>query len=207
METRLKTIWKRTNILLLLLFLLPACEKEQKRMDDYLVEFATVVHENSNRRFRLDNGRLLVPENGNNYAGEEGQRVVINYTPLDGDVIKVNAVSNIFTGAVRTDGFSERYPNDPVKIRSVWVGGDYLNLVMEVEYHNAPHSIALFRNPAATTVDLHFSHSSNNDSPGYPTMLYASFLLADLKEQATPVPFRLFINTYAGMRIIDLRLL
>jgi hypothetical protein len=195
-------------ILLLLFFLLSACEKDQKRMDDYVVEFATVIKENSNYRFRLDNGRLLIPENGKNYAGEEGQRVVINYTPLEGDAIKINSVSDIFTGDIRTDGFSERYSDDPVKIRSVWVGGDYLNLVMEVEYHNAPHSIALFRNSASTSVDLYFSHSSNEDPPGYPKMMYASFLLSGLRGQTSaPVPFRLFINTYTGMRIIDLRLL
>jgi hypothetical protein len=209
MGTRLKTIWKCNNILLLLLFLLSACEKDQKRMDDYLVEFATVVKENSNYRFRLDNGKLLIPEDVKSYTGNEGQRVVLNYTPLEGDAIKINSVSNIFTGAIRTDGFSEHYSTDPVKIRSAWVGGDYLNLVMEVEYHNEPHSIALFRNPSSTSVDLYFSHSSNNDSPGYPKMMYASFFLAGLREQASnaPVPFRLFINTYTGMRIIDLQLL
>jgi hypothetical protein len=192
----------------LLLLLFSACEKAPERMNDYLVEFATVVKENSNYRFRLDNGRLLIPEEVKNYSGEEGQRVVLNYIPLEGDAVKINFVSDIFTGAIQPAGFPERYSDNPVKIRSVWVGGNYLNLVIETEYHNAPHSVALFRDSSSASADLYFSHSSNNDPPGYPKMMYASFLLAGLREQAgsSPVPFRFFINTYTGMRIFELEL-
>ncbi|SCD21199.1 NigD-like protein [Proteiniphilum saccharofermentans] len=177
-------------------------------MDDYLVEFATVVKENSNYRFRLDNGRLLIPDEVKDYSGEEGQRVILNYIPLGGDAIKINFVSNIFTGTIQSDGFPQNYSDDPVKIQSVWVGGDWLNLVLEIEYLNMPHKVALFRDRSSSSVDLYFSHSSENDPPGYPRMMYASFLLSDLREQvgSSPVPFRFFINTYTGIRIFELEL-
>ena len=197
-----------TLLIFLLILLLSACDKDPERMDNYLVEFATVVKESSNYRFRLDNGRLLIPEEVKNYSGEEGQRVILNYVPLEGDAIKINFVSNIFTGSVQQDGFPEHYSDDPLKIQSVWVGGDYLNLIMETEYHNVPHSVALLRDPSSTSIDLYFSHSTNDDPPGYPKMMYASFLLSDLRKQTggLPVPFRLFINTYTGMRIFELEL-
>lgn len=192
----------------LLLLLLSGCEKDPTRMDDYLVEFATVVKENSSYRFRLDNGRLLIPEEVKNYSGEEGQRVILNYVPLEGDAIKIKFVTNIFTGTIQPDRFPEHYLDDPLKIQSVWVGGDYLNLIVETEYHSEPHSVALLRDPSSTSVDLYFSHSSNDDPPGYPKIMYASFLLTGLREQTgnSPIPFRLFINTYTGMRILELEL-
>lgn len=197
-----------TVTLLVFLFLfLFGCKKDPERMDDYLVEFATVVKESSNYRFRLDNGRLLIPEEIKNYSGDNGQRVILNYIPLEGDAIKINYVSDIFTGTVQRDGYPNDYSNDPVKIQSVWIGGDWLNLIVETEYHSTPHKVSLLLDPSSDSTDLYFSHSSNGDPPGYPRKMYLSFLLSDLREQAgMPVPFRLFINSYTGIRIFEMEL-
>lgn len=177
-------------------------------MENYLVEFATVVKENSKYHFRLDNGRLLIPEEPKHYSGEEGQRVILNYIPVEGDTIKINSVSNIFTGTIQQNGFPQNYSDDPVKIKSVWVSGEWLNLIMEIEYFNVAHKIALLRDHSTTPTDLYFSHSSNNDPPGYPKIMYASFLLSDLRgETENPsIPFRLFINSYSGIRLFELEL-
>ena len=64
-------------------------------MENYLVEFATVIKENSKYHFKLDNGRVLIPDESKQYSGEGGQRVILNYTPLEGDAIKINSVSKI----------------------------------------------------------------------------------------------------------------
>ena len=193
------------SILLVLwvaLLLLPAagCEKEPKRLDDYFVNFATVKKEGAGYRFLLDNGRLLIPKE-TDYTGNEGQRVILNYVPWQGDTVKINYITDIFTGVVQSDGFPERYVKDPVKIQSIWVGGDYLNMIIEVEYHSKPHKVALFRDLSSPTVDLWFSHSRENDPPGYPQMMYASFLLSSLRTQnGVSTPFRVFIRTRDGLR-------
>ena len=193
------------SILLVLwvaLLLLPAagCEKEPKRLDDYFVDFATVKKEGAGYRFLLDNGRLLIPKE-TDYTGNEGQRVILNYVPWQGDTVKINYITDIFTGVVQSDGFPERYVKDPVKIQSIWVGGDYLNMIIEVEYHSKPHKVALFRDLSSPTVDLWFSHSRENDPPGYPQMMYASFLLSSLRTQnGVSTPFRVFIRTRDGLR-------
>ena len=170
-------------------------------MDDYLVEFATVKKEDTGYRFQLDNGRLLIPRE-TDYTGNEGQRVILNYVPAgQGDTVKINYISDIFTGVVLSDGFPGKYVNDPVKIQSVWVGGDYLNMIIEVEYHSKPHKVALFRDLSSPTIDLWFSHSREDDPPGYPQMMYASFLLSSLRTQnGVSLPFRVFIHTYDGRR-------
>lgn len=198
------------SALFLSLFLLfSGCEKDTERMDDYFVDFATTVVENAHYRFKLDNGRLLIPPEVISYSGKEGQRVVISYVPLEGDRIKINYVSNIFTGSVQREGYPSKYSDDPLKIQSAWVGGDYLNLVLETEYHSVAHSVGLLLDPSSTaSVDLYFSHSTNNDPAGYPKMLYASFLLSELRSTpgGSPIPFRLFINTGTGMRLFQLEL-
>jgi hypothetical protein len=185
-----------------LFFFASGCEKGTDRLDDYLVEFATVLKENTSYRFRLDNGRILIPEEAGNFTGNDGQRVILNYVPLKGDNIKINTISPIFTGEIQPDGFPEKYENDPVKIQSVWIGGDYLNMIVEIEYHSTAHRVALLRDPLSPTTDVYFSHSRNNDPPGYPQTMYASFSLHSLRTQAngSAVPFRLFINTRTGMR-------
>ena len=189
-------------------FLAVGCEKEDERIDNFLVDFATVFVSNRRIFFQLDNQRILIPK-GLNYSGESGQRVILNYTPLRGDTVKVNDVANIFTGAIQLPDFFQQPSKDPVKIQSVWVGGDYLNMIFETEYHSVQHLIGLFiMDPSSTPKELYFSHSRNNDPPGYPQTFYASFSIKGLRYPGSsdPVPFRLFINTYAGMREIDLTL-
>lgn len=174
-------------------------------MDNYLVNFATVLKEGDSYRFQLDNQKTLIPKEVKDYTGKTGQRVVLNYVPLKGDTIKIRSISDIFTHAVQVEGYPEKLVQDPVKIQSVWVSGDYLNMILEIEYHSKPHTVALLRNIASPTADLYFSHSRNDDPPGYRQMLYASFLLTQLKTSGT-VPFRLFINTYDGIREFQMEL-
>lgn len=192
-----------------LLFLLVAgCEKEPERMDNYLVDFATLIKEGASYHFRLDNNRKVIPEKPDDYRGKEGQRVILNYTPLQGDTIRIRRVTDIFTDMIRTDGFPEQYSGDPVKILSLWVGGNYLNMILETEYHSEPHQVSLLRDPSSSSVDLWFSHSRNNDPRGYPQTMYASFSLQGLRNGSNEaaIPFRLFINTDSGMRTFLLAL-
>ncbi len=195
---------------LIIVFLLAVgCEKEDERIDNFLVDFATVLHSQQIVFFQLDNQRILIPKELKNYSGNNGQRVILNYTPLRGDTIKVNDVANIFTGAIQLPGFFQQPSKDPVKIQSVWVGGDYLNMIFETEYHSEQHLIGLFiMDPSSTPKELYFSHSRNNDPPGYPQTFYASFLISSLRPAGSsdPVSFRLFVNTYTGMREFDLEL-
>jgi len=77
-------------------------------------------------------------------------------------------------------------------------------MIIEAEYHSEPHRVALLRDITSPTVDLFFSHSREDDPPGYPQIMYASFLLSSLRiEKPSPVSFRLFIQTYDGLREIS----
>jgi hypothetical protein len=188
-----------TFFIAILLLINIGCKEELARMDDYKVDFATVLMETEHApslRFQLDNNQILTPINPEMYSGENGQRVVMNYTPLEDSKIRIRGISNIFTGNIKTDGFSEQLAKEPVRIQSVWVAGNYLNMILEVQMHNIPHTIGLYRDPNPSSIDLRFSYSRNGDPAGNARMLYASFLISELREGGNaPISFRLFINT------------
>ena len=196
-----KNIWCFIGLLLLV----TACEKEPSRTDNFRIEFATVLKPAEKTTFQLDNHKILIPKELKDYSGKDGQRVVVNYTPWRGDTVKVNNVSDIFTGSIKTSDAPDKLTKDPLKIQSVWVGANYLNLILEIEYYNKSHTIGLFRDTNASGIELHLSHSKNNDPPGYAQKLYASFSLAAIQSaNGSPTPFRLFINTPSGTRVFEL---
>ncbi len=187
-----------------LLLLFVSCEKQPKRLDDFFVEFATVVKSGDKINFELDNGKRLIPETLKNYSGKEGQRVVLNYTPTETGMIKVNSVSDIFTGTLQTTNNLSDIYLDPVEIQSVWVGGNYLNMILDIEYFNKRHTAGLFRDTNAPGNIIYLSYTRNGDSPGYAKKLYLSFLISSLKISGQETPFTLRINTANGQRTINL---
>jgi hypothetical protein len=195
---------KRVSLLigLLSLVIVTACEKQPERINDYFLEFATVWKSNGAIKFELDNRKILIPKTLPRYEGIDGQRVILDYTPYKADTVIVNRVTDIFTSTIAKNGFPTRWATDPVKIQSVWVGGNYLNLIIEIEYHSKPHTVGLLRDFGSSQVDLYFSHSRNDDPPGYPQTMYASFSVNSLRNAnaSESVPFRFFINTDNGLR-------
>ena len=182
-----------------------ACEKEPNRIDDFFVEFATVVKPAEKIAFQLDNYKILIPKELKDYSGKNGQRVLLNYSPFSGDTVKINSVSDIFTGTVQETSAVGNLRQDPVKIQSVWVSGNYLNLILEIEYYEKTHTIGLYRDTKSSGIHLYFSHSNNDDPPGYAKKLYASFSLSALKsDNGSPTPFWLHINTDSGERVVSL---
>lgn len=194
---------KSKNILLysfIFLLLLFGCEKESTRIDDFLVEFATVEKAGVDIIFHLDNGTILTPENTTNLDIEDGKRVILNYTPLERGFIKVNSVRQIFMDSIKEKGYPNDLKTDPVRIISVWVSGSFLNMSFEVDYHSKPHRASLFRDMNADEQTLYFSYSRENDPPGAPTLTYLSFNLKSLQKK----DFTVYINTYEGERKFEL---
>mgnify|MGYP003499190703 FL=1 len=197
-------LFKNVNRIFITLFLftLLGCEKEFERIDNYIVDFATVLKQGNNLLFKLDDGTPLTPIGNLNFNGDTGDRVILNWVPSDDNIVKINRVTSIFTGEIQNEGYPTQYKNDPVKIQSVWVSGIYLNMIFEIEYHSTPHSIALLRDMESQTADLYFAHTTNNDSKGYPQIMYASFILSSLRnvDNTVETSFNLYINTNSGIR-------
>ena len=196
---------KAAVCLIVVCLLNAGCEKNPKRLDDFFVEFATVVKTDDKITFKLDNGKQLTPEAlKKNYSGENGQRVLLNYTPLKNSTIKINRVSNIFTGRVEaTHGIPDQI-FDAVNIQSIWVGGNHLNMILDVEYYEKEHVVKLFRDTTSSENKLYLGYSRNGDAPGYSRKVYLSFLISSLKKPTGKTFFTLYIRTTDGQKEMPL---
>jgi hypothetical protein len=148
--------------------------------DKYYVEIVTALDDNV---FLLDTGQTVY--DSNQTAGQlftSGDRVYLSfsYGKNPSDPITVHGAARIFSDTLKTASENDisQSANDPVRFESAWVGGHYLNLKFYMEYHSATHKIALLANKNQADdqeIHLYFTHDRNNDVPGYPTVVYASF--------------------------------
>ncbi|RNC64185.1 NigD-like protein [Proteiniphilum sp. X52] len=193
-----KTVLKISILLMGILLSTPSCDDNGRSLGDIYISIATVVPEGENAySFLLDNGKRLWPAAGNvRYAPTRNRRVFLNYTILwessganyDYD-IKVNDVWNILTKqAIELNAENrDSIGNDPVKVKEIWVGGDYLNVSFLFNYGGErPHLINLVRNTLSEetspeAIDLEFRHNAYQSRQ---TKLYEGFVCFDLK------PFR-----------------
>lgn len=185
--------------ILFLLIIIPflfSCEKETERLDNFLVEFATVQKTGSTITFKLDNGDILSPNKITAFDLENGNRVLMNYTPLENNTIKINNIRKVFMESYQDKGYPEKVIKDPIKIISIWLSGDYLNMSFEVDYHSKTHTTGLFRDTEAKETTFYFSYSREEDPPGAPTQTYLSFNMEELQDKN----FTVIVNTYKGVR-------
>lgn len=187
--------------LLLLVFLTIGCEKEIERMDDFFVEFATVKQYPDKVGFVLDNYRELLPENAFQYSGEDGQRVILNYTPVMEDIVRINSLSDVYTSNIIIDNDIDFSIIEKVKLQSVWVGGDYLNIIFEAEFYEKNPSVGVLLDSNSEGINLYFAFKRNGDSPGYQRKFYTSFALdLIISDSEDNTPFKFYIDTYDGLK-------
>ena len=173
-----------------------SCEKETERIDNLLVEFATVLKAGSTVSFKLDNGTNLISEKSTTYELENGNRVLMNYTPLENNNIKINNIRKVFMESYQDKGYPEKVIKDPIKVISIWQSGKYLNMSFVVDYHSKTHTTGLFRDTQAEEPTFHFSYSREKNPPGAPTQTYLSFNMEKLEDEN----FTVIITTYEGVR-------
>lgn len=179
-----------------------ACQKDEVRIDNYLVELATVRKTEANSTFLLDNGTVLTPKNAIKTELENGNRVILNYSPMENEFININNVRRIFLDTIREKGYPNEVKTDPIRIISMWVSGKYLNMSLEVDYHSKSHKTGMFINKDALEPTLYFSYSREDDPAGAPTLTYLSFNIESLQKKN----FIIYVNTTTGMRGFDFKL-
>lgn len=217
----MKKIVLTISILLIgILLTIPSCDDNGRSLGDIYIDIATVVPEGENSySFVLDNGKRLWPAAGIiRYTPKENQRVFLNYTILwdshgayDYDV-KVNDIWNILTKqAIELNAENEdSIGNDPVKIKDIWVGGDYLNVSFLFNYGGVrAHAINLVMNTlssetSADAIDLEFRHNSYESTE---TKLREGFVCFDLKplreNDADQVKLSIKVKQWSGETTYD----
>ncbi len=188
---------------------------------NYLFDIATVeVQDDETFVLRLDDGTRLWPMATDvRYVGKNGQRVFVNYTILSEKEnsynysIKINDIWNILTKSplLLTAENVDSIGNDPVKVRSMWIGNDFLNVDFFFNYGGIrPHAINLVKNtltppPDDEKIHLEFRHNSYQ-SPS--TRLYEGFVCFDLKSlrvnTADSVQLSIKVKDWDGEKIFDI---
>lgn len=217
----MKKLASRIIILLTgILLLIPSCDDNGRSLGDFYISIATVVPEGNNAySFILDNGKTLWPAAGNvRYSPNYNQRVFINFTILYDNMgkydygVKVNEIWNILTKPVIELNAENKdsIGNDPIIIKDIWVGGDYLNVSFLFNYGGVrPHAVNLVENTMAQDetsdkVALEFRHNSFGSTQ---TRLTEGFVCFDLKqfrkEDADRVEFSIKVKEYDKEKSFD----
>lgn len=192
-----KTVSTIGLLLIGILLITPSCDDNSRSLGNFRINIATVIPEGQNAySLLLDDGTHLWPAASDvRYTPTHNQRVFLNYTILSekqnkyDHYIRVNDIWNILTKpAIELNAQNkDSIGNDPVRVKAVWVGGDYLNVSFMFNYGGVkPHLINLVKNTLSTEVspkaiDLEFRHNSYQSAQ---PRLYEGFVCFDLK------PFR-----------------
>ncbi|MDH6356209.1 NigD-like protein [Parabacteroides sp. PF5-9] len=187
-------------------------------LNEFRISVATVESQGGGSHyFRLDNGETLWPSAGY-YLGhnfDDGQRTLLNYTLLSDSIkgfshyIKVNRVDAILTKSLAENKGLQNdsiYGTDPIKVKDLWIGNGYLNLVFGYNYGGqATHFVNLLQAEEEDPYTVEFRHNAYNDSPQIGMDGIVCFdlsTLPDTKGETVQLVFR--VNTFDGEKEIEL---
>jgi hypothetical protein len=198
-------------ILMLPLLAFISCDNDDD--DDRWVSIATVSNPDNSAHFslKLDNNKTLYVSKTNfeSYRPKTGQRVLVDYTVLDRKAetynVKLNDAYNILTKGIFyiTPETQDSIGNDPIAIRDIWVGSDFLNVEFLYWGYGKTHYINLVKDDSKQYADnkihLEFRHNNNNDAQVYRYNGIVSFNLTSLLSQtSTPLELAIHIKKYNG---------
>lgn len=202
-----------------------ACSKDEERTESYthsLYDVVTYVGTDSktgNAQFELV-GRNITGSTmlqGNVAPSKDIktlQRLLLRYDyddVNDGATwrnVKVYGMTSVYTDSLRV-GKAElsMYAMHPVKMRSAWRTGDFINLHCQVEYTGKPRTLMLLIDDATRTLDTvhcYLHHDPRTDSTYFWRECYASFNVGNVWKRTQCKTMRIHINDNdAGEKCYD----
>lgn len=158
-----------------------SCSDDDKVSTGFYTMLATVNPINDTEYYLvLDNGETLYPSTMAGYTPKENQRVYVDFTLLPNTntdynyYARINLIRNITTknvAEINNSADLTQMGNDPVSLKSLWFGDDYLNLRFIIKMDTKSHLINLVRNnmadyPSDGKVHLELRHNAYDD-PAY----------------------------------------
>ncbi len=210
-------------LLLCISIVLTSCDdKEGHSLGHFKFDIATVDSLSHNTyALILDNGDRLWPAAFDvAYLPKSNQRVFVNYTILSDQqgeyahYVKINDIWNILTKNVieLNDTNAHIIGNDPIKLNSMWIGGDYLNVDLMFNYGGVrPHLFNLVNNTLEPgdenndVVELELRHNAYGSQS---LELFEAIVCFNLKpfrqENVDSVNFSIKVMDWDGVKNIDL---
>lgn len=212
------------SLFVLLLTLFGGCEKE----DAYFyppvkLEFLT-AHSSSSGHLEYvitDKGiRYPVAEDRTNskMVADSYVRILSNY-----ELFSLNSVSQVRLYALATPVsvtpkhvsdpvFASGIKTDPAEVLSIWMGRDYLNIILALQAQNKKHLFHFVEervtdSPATREVTLLLYHDAGGDLEAYTKRAYLSIPLAkyakELGDRKVVVKFKYFRRQADGQKVED----
>lgn len=177
--------------LLGMLMLLTACGEDEYHYPSVRLEFLTAFSgtDGKLKSVLTDEGvSLPVAEDASNLTIDANSfiRIISNYAPMtaaDGsEGVKLYAVASTISSMPQPPSkFEQGVKNDPVELQSIWMGIDYLNMVLGIKVQNGTHRLGFVEDEVSkdtesghTTVRLSLYHDSSNDVQAYTKRAYVS---------------------------------
>ena len=133
-------------------------------------------------------------------------RIVTNYEEVEGGVKLYGAAIPISNIPIPLAEFEEELVHDPASIQSIWMGRDYLNMILQVKAQNKKHTFRFIEQEA--TIDeetnelnllIGLYHKNNGDLEAYTQRAYASLPLKQYAEKGySKINIRFTLNTNEG---------
>ncbi len=194
----------------LLLALLAACDKEIETSEAYthsLYDLVTYVGSTSGTaQFELvgrdNSSRMLTASLTMDTTVKPQQRLLLRYYWDDEatGAIKVYGMSRAITDSLRYNTAPlSLYAQHPVKMRSAWRTGDFINLHCQVEYTGKSRTMMLLIDDATRnqdTVHCYLHHDIHGDTTYHWRECYASFNVGNVWKHTQCSILRVHINDY-----------
>ena len=190
---------KHLILILLSVICITSCNDDDGySLDKFWVSMATVENPDNDAFFYLqldnDNKLKIAATNFYNYKPKTGQRIIADYTILNDKPsgstyqhdIKLNDAYNILTKKILyiTPEEQDSIGNDPIGIKDMWIGSNYMNIQFYYKANNKVHFINLIKDESKNyndnKVHLEFRHNANKDGEIYRHSGIVSFDLNSL---------------------------
>ena len=209
MKHRLQIV---STLFLLVLCLCYGCSKEEEYYyPSVKLEFLTATTNQKGiiQEVIADNGKVYhVQNDGSNLKlpADTLLRIVTNYEEVEGGVKLYGAAVPISNIPIPVAEFKEEMVHDPASIQSIWMGRDYLNMILQVKAQNKKHTFRFIEQEA--TIDeetnelnllIGLYHKNNGDLEAYTQRAYASLPLKQYAEKGySKINIRFTLNTNEG---------
>lgn len=182
-----------------------SCAEETSVYPPVLTEFTNLRADQSGCMHTLlkDDGTVYAVQNATSHTGftpDSTYRVVALYELVQSTTSTVHLYDFIRTISPRpVSNWKNEIKQDPVKVQSIWVKGDFLNLVLLVKAQNNPHAFRFIEASDGSILKLTFYHDKGKDIEAYTQRAYLSVPLAQYKSHFQQLQFS--INTEQEMKV------
>lgn len=191
-----------TVCLLGLLFLMTACGNEDYYYPSVKLEFVTIFgrEDGSIQSLLPDKGELLTvskDRTGSSINPNTKRRVLSNYEVINDGTVEIFSLQSLLTPEPTPAAdpvFEGGLKHDPVSMVSIWLGRDYLNMILSLKVDinsGLQHTFNIVEESVdmegdEKTVTLSLYHDANGDKENYNRRAYVSVPLSRYVDKENP---------------------